>query len=389
MKIFIISANRRCDSNSIDVSVIINYLKKNNIEILNSISDADTVIISTCGSITETKEYSEKILNSIIKKHKNKKIIFFGCLPRIAPELCKKINEKNNNIIIIKELSDLNKLISLPINISEIKERVFDDSIYSLIKNDPVRGYKTAYFIIKLLLKLKLNDKTAKKLKAILHKDRINILIGNGCAGKCSYCLIKLSRKNPVSRREEDIIKDIEFFKKSNKIINLTGDDCASWGKEKGKDLTDLLKILFNKFPEVEFELRYINPERIFERREEYLKTFSNRNIHSINICIQSGSNRILKSMSRNYRIEDVIEFIKELKKRNPSLILRTHIITGYKDEKISDFIDTLKVIKYFDLVNTFLYSPGNYERDFGSLLKGNIEKTIITVYNIIKLVFP
>lgn len=245
------------------------------------------------------------------------------------------------------------------------------------------------YFILKLLLNLKLPQNTVKKLEAILHLKRINVLIGNGCTGKCTYCLIKLSRKNLVSRMEEEIINDIEKFKIEDKIINLTGDDCASWGKEKGKDLTDLLRILLNKFPELKFELRYINPERILGRREDYLRLLSHNNIHSVNICIQSGSNKILKAMNRNYTIEKVIEFVKELKKRNPSLLLRTHIIVGYKGETISDFIHTLKAVKHFDLVNTYIYTPSNYKRNFKSLLIGNIEEVIISAYNIIKILFP
>lgn len=117
MKVFILSANRRCDSNSTDVSVIIKYLKKNNIEIADSIKDADTIIISTCGSITETKKYSEKIVKSIAKKYKDKKIIFFGCLPRIAPHLCDELKQENSNIKIVKELYNLNEFIPSNTNI--------------------------------------------------------------------------------------------------------------------------------------------------------------------------------------------------------------------------------------------------------------------------------
>ncbi|HOJ85889.1 MAG TPA: radical SAM protein [Elusimicrobiales bacterium] len=386
MKAFIISANKRCDSNSADVSVIIKHLKSNLIEITDTPDKADIIVISTCGSVIETKKYSIDLIKSTAERFPNKKIIIFGCLSKIDYQTIKELTSTNPDIKIAKELADMDKILKTEKKITDIEEREFDENIYAVLKNDPVKIYPFAYRVIKFITNFKIPLRLKKKLEIILHAKRANILIGNGCAGNCSYCLIKISRKNPRSRTEQEIIRDIEKYKNSGKIINLTGDDCASWGEDIGKTLPDLLLTLKKEFPDIKFELRYLNPQRILENPKDYKKVLSDPNINSINICIQSGSNKILKLMNRNYEIEKALNFVKEIKKENPNIIIRTHIITGYPQSNFKDFILTLKAIKNFDMINTFIYSPRGYERNLSSAIKGKMESFIISIYNILKL---
>ncbi|MCX7647968.1 MAG: hypothetical protein N2Z60_05100, partial [Elusimicrobiales bacterium] len=98
MKAFIISANKRCDSNSADVSVIIKHLKSNLIEITDTPDKADIIVISTCGSVIETKKYSIDLIKSTAERFPNKKIIIFGCLSKIDYQTIKELTSTNPDI---------------------------------------------------------------------------------------------------------------------------------------------------------------------------------------------------------------------------------------------------------------------------------------------------
>ena len=85
----------------------------------------------------------------------------------------------------------------------------------------------------------------------------------------------------------------------------------------------------------------------------------------SVHFPVQSGSNKILDAMLRNYTIERYHEQIQWLRDRMPTATISTDIIVGFPGETEEDFLATMAVIEKvrFDLVYSFIYSPRKYTR--------------------------
>ncbi|MBP7795743.1 MAG: radical SAM protein [Elusimicrobiales bacterium] len=384
-KFNIVSANRRCHSNTIDSSVIINYFKADGWSYSDDLKDTDAIVINTCGSIEKTRKYSLNLIKKLsikLKKNDRTKVYVFGCLAKILDKDDIKNIEKEFNIKFLKDLEDFKKEFSIN---SDIPERKFSSSLYNTeIKNDPSLFYLIFSRLFNKFFNNRLIPKRiANKFNLILHKDRLNVLISSGCTGNCKYCQIKKARGYVKSRQISDIISDISTIKKGY-ILNLVADDCASYGVDINLTLSELLEIIIKEYPEIKIDLRYLNPSNIIKNKEIYLKILSLTNINSLNICVQSGSNAILSLMNRNYFIEDVISFVKELRELNNKIIIRTHVIVGYPGERYYDFFKTLKILKYFDMVNTFMYSPPpSHKIGYINKIEAFIKKLIIDLINI------
>jgi tRNA A37 methylthiotransferase MiaB len=77
----------------------------------------------------------------------------------------------------------------------------------------------------------------------------------------------------------------------------------------------------------------------------------------------ESGSNRILKLMNRNYTIEEYKNCINTIRRAYPGIIIRNQLIVGFPTETDDDFEETMKLLDdvVFDYVEVYEYSerPG------------------------------
>jgi tRNA A37 methylthiotransferase MiaB len=87
---------------------------------------------------------------------------------------------------------------------------------------------------------------------------------------------------------------------------------------------------------------------------------FKSGKISYIGSAAQSGNNRILELMKREYRIEDYKEAIRFINKENPQMQIRTQIMVGFPSETEEEYQDSYRLLDElnFDLVETYLYSP-------------------------------
>ena len=79
-----------------------------------------------------------------------------------------------------------------------------------------------------------------------------------------------------------------------------------------------------------------------------------------IHLPVQSGSDKILKSMNRKHTVKQYLDVIYELKKINPSIKFSSDFIIGYPGETEKDFENTLKLLKEVEYINSysFIFSP-------------------------------
>ena len=80
-----------------------------------------------------------------------------------------------------------------------------------------------------------------------------------------------------------------------------------------------------------------------------------------VHLPIQSGSDKILKLMNRNHKVEKYLEIYKMIKQKNNNVEFSSDFIVGYPGELDSDFNDTINIEKEIKFINSysFIFSPG------------------------------
>jgi threonylcarbamoyladenosine tRNA methylthiotransferase MtaB len=198
----------------------------------------------------------------------------------------------------------------------------------------------------------------SKILDELEQRRRKYVQIGSGCVNNCHYCAIKLAKGEPVSRPVDHILNDIRNSYRDGNVLSLVADDCGSYGVDTGESLFSLIHRISREFPGIPIDCSYLNPVWIEQNPLEYLELFKTANINTINLSLQSGSNRIIHRMNRRYNVENVLKTAEQIKKVSPGTFLWTHFITGYPSETWGDFTQSVRASKYFDFFAAYAYCP-------------------------------
>ena len=137
----------------------------------------------------------------------------------------------------------------------------------------------------------------------------------------------------------------------------MTGIDVSEYKDEKGRDLADLM--LGIKDADTRIRLGSLEVSLITERFLDALKQVKHF-APQFHLSLQSGSNKVLKSMNRHYTREEYLEKCKMIYEAFPNAAITTDIIVGFPTETEEDFLDSLRIVEEagFSQVHAFPYSP-------------------------------
>lgn len=190
------------------------------------------------------------------------------------------------------------------------------------------------------------------------------VTIMYGCNNFCTYCVVPYVRGRERSRKPEDVIKEVEeLVAKGYKEVTLLGQNVNSYGKGLEDNIT--FAMLLRRINEVQGikRIRFmtshpkdLTEEVIFAVRD------CEKVCEQIHLPVQSGSNRILKKMNRNYTREEYIDLVRKIRKEIPNVTLTTDLIIGFPGETEEDFEETLNLSKeiQYSLAFTYIYSRRN-----------------------------
>lgn len=188
------------------------------------------------------------------------------------------------------------------------------------------------------------------------------ISISRGCNKNCTYCIVPTTRGKEVSRAADEIEREVKLsVHRGAREVVLLGQTVNSYGLdlEPRIKFTDLLGRL-SKIEKLE-RIRFTSPHP-----QEIRQDFIDLIVDNPKICrhvhmpLQSGSDRILKLMNRNYRRKKYIAIIQELRRRLPDIAISTDIIVGFPGETEQDFQETMAVLEelQFESSFSFIFSP-------------------------------
>ena len=194
------------------------------------------------------------------------------------------------------------------------------------------------------------------------------IAITRGCNRFCSYCIVPYVRGREISRKAEDIVEEARMLAdKGVREIMLLGQNVAAYGcggnvnppPENESPFGDLLQ-----------EIARIDGIKRIRYTSPYVSYFNDRLIgalahcskvcHNIHLPLQSGSDRILQAMNRQYTAQSYREKVAQLRDAIPDLTFSTDVIVGFPGEEESDFQLTRDLMNEvgFEQAFIFKYSP-------------------------------
>ncbi len=278
--------------------------------------EADLILINSCGVIDKTER---KIIKCIREyKKEGKFVILTGCLPYITD---KNLKKGVDEIIPIRDFKKL----------EETLERLAGE-----------KGKKKPIF--------------PKKISAL-------IPLSQGCLGSCSYCGTKLARGKLESRNQEEVIEEIKTLLSGGcGEIQLTSQDLAVYGMERGKqELPELLSEIIKIEGKFKIRLGMTNPYYTEKILSSLLSLYESEKIYKyLHLPVQSGSEKILKSMKRRHGVGEFYKIADAFYSKFEDFLLATDVIVGFPGETEEDFKKTCKLIKEVKphIVNITRFSP-------------------------------
>ena len=322
------------DTNRIyDTVKNIGYLKTNDH------LSADCYLLNTCHIRDKSKEKVFDEIGRVRKNYKNKKkpiVIVAGCGAHAESREMIKREPFIDIIIGPQSYHKINKII-----------HNFDSK-----KKHDLTEFETEDKF-NYLDKIKNND---SKVSSFL-------TIQEGCDKFCSFCVVPYTRGPEYSRPFKRIIDEAEnLVKNGTREIILLGQNVNAYlfkDKEKNFNLS-LLILELDKIKELN-RIRYTTSHPR-DMTEDLIECYSNckKLMPFIHLPIQSGSNKILKLMNRNHKVEKYLEIYKLIKQKNHNVEFSSDFIVGYPGETDCDFNDTIKLVKKIKFINSysFIYSP-------------------------------
>ncbi len=314
-----------CSKNLVDSENILGLFDRNGYEITPDPSEADVIVVNTCGFIESSKR--ESITNILEMLSYKKKVVVTGCLAeRYLEELKKEIPEVDA-FIPIREYAHFNKHFYLLDK--EVDPSLGVDDEYRIVSTGPFSAY---------------------------------LKIGEGCDNRCSYCAIPLIRGHFVSRPMQEIIKEAKDLASNGiKEVVVLQQDTTKYGidiKDENVNIVNLLRELLKINELAYIRLFYLYPDEISDELIDLIG-HEPRLTPYFDIPIQHSESHILKAMYRRGDKEFLLKLFDKIRKRVPNAILRTTVMVGFPgetEEDVDALIEFMNDIK-FDHLGAFTYS--------------------------------
>ena len=333
-----------CNKNLVDSEIMLGRLQ--NYDITDDISDADVIIVNTCGFIKSAKEES---IQTILEMHEARKngslLVVTGCLmQRYKDELIKELPE----VDLFTGVADYDKIDEIILK----KQNLFSPKTYLQANEERVITGSNYHAYIK---------------------------ISEGCNQKCSFCAIPTFKGKLKSRSLENIVNEVKnLVKKGYYDFSFLSQDSSSYMRDHG--VSDGLINLIDEIEKIEgvrsARILYLYPSTT--SKELISRIIASPIFHNyFDMPIQHISENMLKIMKRGSGAKKIKELLNLMRSAKNSF-LRTGVIVGHPGESEEDFDELCEFLEEFkfDRISAFAYSK---EEDTASFEMEQIPAKIIS----------
>ena len=340
-----------CQMNKLDTALVTAALKEAGFNLTDNAEEADVVLINTC-SVREHAE--QRVFSHLghlkhVKKVKPDMVVgIIGCMAqRLGAELlardevdivCGPAQIPQITELVIKTLQEKKKTLAVT---KKIRQKAADE------QNQALEEFESAY------------DSSDAQVPA-----QAFVRVMRGCDKFCTYCVVPYVRGPEVSRTPEAIIEQIKRLAgEGTKQVTLLGQRVNAYKYNTcGKTycLADLLEMA-SEIEGIEW-IRFVTSYPAEEFYDEIMRAMAElpKVCNHLHMPAQSGSDKILKAMNRNYMASKYLELLDRARAIVPGLAIAGDFIVGFPGETEKDFEATVSLIEKARYKNCFIfkYSP-------------------------------
>ena len=193
------------------------------------------------------------------------------------------------------------------------------------------------------------------------------VSIMEGCSKYCTFCVVPYTRGEEVSRPLADVMKEIRHLAANGvREVTLLGQNVNAYVGETTDGTPADFALLLVHVAKVEGieRIRYTTSHPLeFTQRLIDAYTRIPKLVSQVHLPVQSGSDRVLAAMKRNYTAMEYRSIIRRLRAARPDISISSDFIVGFPGETDADFEQTMKLVDdvRFDGSFSFIYSsrPG------------------------------
>jgi len=294
----------------------------------------DVLVINTCSVTENADKKCKQLVRRALKINPEVYVAIIGCYAQLKPEEIAEIpgvslvlgaNEKFNIVEHLEEKTRLKDEEKAIISFENIKQTTSFIPAYSI------------------------GDRTRSFLK-----------IQDGCDYFCTFCTIPLARGKSRNATIAETVGEAEKIAQTEvKEIVLTGVNIGDFGQGGDENFYQLVKELDKVNGVDRYRISSIEPNLLSNEIIDYTLNSSERFVPHFHIPLQSGSNRVLKTMRRKYLRELYAERVNHIKSLRPDCSIGVDVIVGFPGETDDEFLETVDFLKDLDIsyLHVFTYS--------------------------------
>ncbi len=334
MKVNLVSLG--CAKNLVDSERMLGALAESGLQIMESPSDADVIIINTCSFIESAVNESIDQILELAEYKKNggcKRLIVTGCLPqRYGAEISEALPE----VDMFLGTAAFDRIIEAAAGDPKTPRCIIPSV-------DHIRRYKTVPARINTAFPV------------------AYLKIAEGCNRRCSYCIIpKLRGKQKSTPVELLVDESRRLIESGARELVLVAQETTNYGVDlaDGTDLVVLLDRLSDFFPDARIRILYAHPESMTDSVIQMIAGKKNI-VPYFDIPIQHSETKLLKQMARGYDKDSLYRLFETIRSKIPDAALRTTVMVGFPGETGRDFRSLVKFIEdvRFNHLGGFTYS--------------------------------
>ncbi|MEJ2688844.1 MAG: 30S ribosomal protein S12 methylthiotransferase RimO [Deltaproteobacteria bacterium] len=346
-----------CPKNLVDSEVMLGQLSQHGYEICQDASEADVILINTCGFIqSAVEEGIDAIMEMVLVKEQapDALLVVSGCMVQRYGDALR------------KELPEVDLFVGT-------------ESFHQIVASiELLRAEKRkSPALLQLTTRRYLMDSSvARRLSTPPHRAYLKVT--EGCDNRCSYCLIPSIRGKQRSRPIEDLLREARHLEAGGvQELTLIAQDLTAYGTDLGRSgprLADLLSGLVAETGIPWLRMLYLHPARLDEKVIRMVAD-QRRLTPYFDIPLQHISNSILKRMRRPYARQQATDLLARIRDILPTAAIRTTFMVGFPGETEEDLAQLEEFIasQRFDHLGVFAYS--NEEGCDAAKLDGQVDE--------------
>jgi len=315
-----------CRLNQYETDALVTRFNQAGYQVVDHAVPADITVINTCTVTQQSDQKSRYAINHAARKNPAGLVVVTGCMANNHKEQL----EASDKITYVVDNERKSQIVSL------VDAHFKGELVHPESYTGDVFGFETV-------------DQS-------LH-TRTSIKAQDGCDNFCTYCIVPAVRGRAVSRPLENILDNIRRVRDNGfREIVITGVNIGRY-RYKGYHFEQLLEHILELPGDFRVRISSMEPDGF---GPDFYKLFSHpRMAPHLHLCLQSGSDPILKKMRRMYSVSSFMEILEGFRSAYPAFNFTTDVIVGFPGETEHDFQETVRIVKEgrFSHIHTFRYS--------------------------------